>query len=84
MCGIVGQLNFDGKPVSISLLKRMTDEISHRGPDGEGHWYKGEVGFGHRRLAIIDLSEGANQPMISADHSSMFIRKLYLGLDIKI
>ena len=67
MCGIVGQLNFDGKPVSISLLKRMTDEISHRGPDGEGHWYKGEVGFGHRRLAIIDLSKEANQPMISAD-----------------
>ena len=72
MCGIVGQLNFDGKPCKyMILLKRMTDEISHRGPDGEGHWYKGEVGFGHRRLAIINFSFRANQPMISADHDTL-------------
>ena len=53
MCGIVGHLNFDGKPVNMSLVKRMTDEISHRGPDGEGHWYKGEVGFGHRGWQLL-------------------------------
>ena len=67
MCGIVGLINYDGLEVTFSSLKGMTDAISHRGPDGEGHWYEGGVGFGHRRLAIIDLSEEANQPMISSD-----------------
>ena len=67
MCGIVGKINYDGQPVSFSTLKGMTDAISHRGPDGEGHWCEKQVGFGHRRLAIIDLSEEASQPMVSSD-----------------
>ena len=67
MCGIVGLINYDGLDVCFSSLKGMTDAISHRGPDGEGHWHEGGAGFGHRRLAIIDLSEEANQPMISSD-----------------
>jgi asparagine synthase (glutamine-hydrolysing) len=46
----------------------MTDAIAHRGPDGKGHWIEGNVGLGHRRLAIIDLSPMGQQPMISADH----------------
>jgi len=46
----------------------MTDAIAHRGPDGEGHWVEGAVGLGHRRLAIIDLSPAARQPMVSADN----------------
>ena len=57
MCGIVGQLNFDNSPVSPVVLKKMTDIIRHRGPDGEGHWIDDNVGFGHRRLSIIDLSQ---------------------------
>src|SRR5262245_21651356 len=63
MCGIVGIFNFDGEPVERGLLKRMTDAIAHRGPDGEGHYVDGAIGLGHRRLAIIDLSEAARQPM---------------------
>ena len=68
MCGITGLINLDGAPVSPVILKRMTDAIAHRGPDGEGHWIEGNVGLGHRRLAIIDLSPAGHQPMISADH----------------
>jgi asparagine synthase (glutamine-hydrolysing) len=68
MCGIAGLINLDGAPVAPPVLKRMTDAIAHRGPDGEGHWIEGAVGIGHRRLAIIDLSPAGQQPMISADH----------------
>ena len=67
MCGIAGLIHLDGAPVSPVALQRMTDAIIHRGPDGEGHWIEGPVGFGHRRLAIIDLSPAGQQPMISAD-----------------
>jgi asparagine synthase (glutamine-hydrolysing) len=45
----------------------MTDLIAHRGPDGEGHYRDGPVGLGHRRLAIIDLSDSSRQPMATAD-----------------
>ena len=68
MCGIVGQLNFDNSPVSSVTLQKMTDIIAHRGPDGEGHWIEGNIGFGHRRLSIIDLSPAGQQPMVSSDH----------------
>jgi asparagine synthase (glutamine-hydrolysing) len=67
MCGIVGVLNLDQKPVSSVLIKRMTDKIEHRGPDGEGVWVKKNVGLGHRRLSIIDLSAAGHQPMQTAD-----------------
>ena len=67
MCGITGVLNFDGSPVDQRILKRMTDAIAHRGPDGEG-WYRDKgVGLGHRRLAIIDLSSAGKQPMVTPD-----------------
>ena len=68
MCGIAGLIELYGDAVSPVILQRMSDAIAHRGPDGEGHWIEGPVGFGHRRLAIIDLSPGGHQPMISADH----------------
>ena len=45
----------------------MTDAIAHRGPDGEGQWCEGHIGLGHRRLAVIDLSADASQPMQSWD-----------------
>jgi asparagine synthase (glutamine-hydrolysing) len=63
MCGIAGICNLDRERVSRAVLKRMTDSIAHRGPDGEGIYVDGAVGLGHRRLAIIDLSSAAHQPM---------------------
>jgi asparagine synthase (glutamine-hydrolysing) len=67
VCGIAGLVKLDGEPVSPAILKAMTDAIAHRGPDGEGQWVEGNVGLGHRRLAVIDLSPAAAQPMVSAD-----------------
>lgn len=65
MCGIAGIIALQPAQVSTTRLKQMTDALAHRGPDGEGAWLrkKGLVGFGHRRLAIIDLSKAAAQPM---------------------
>lgn len=68
MCGIAGIIHLDSAPVSPPVLQRMTDALRHRGPDGEGQWIEGNVGIGHRRLAIIDLSAAGHQPMVSADH----------------
>jgi len=68
MCGIAGVVSLRGAAVSPATLQSMTDAIAHRGPDGEGHWIEGGVGFGHRRLAIIDLSPLAHQPMMSHDN----------------
>ena len=68
MCGIAGIVNYKGAPVAPPVLQAMTDAIAHRGPDGEGHWIEEGVGFGHRRLAIIDLSPLAHQPMMSHDN----------------
>ena len=62
MCGIAGIVTADGSVPDRGLLKAMTDTIAHRGPDGEGLLLRPGVGFGHRRLAIIDLECGA-QPM---------------------
>ncbi len=68
MCGIAGRVNFrTGRPVAADLIAGMCDLLRHRGPDGDGVWAHGDVGLGHRRLAIIDLSPDAAQPMASAD-----------------
>ena len=70
MCGIAGRLNFvSGAPVDPAAIRRMATLIAHRGPDGEAVYTDGPVGLGHRRLAIIDLSPSASQPMASADRS---------------
>ena len=67
MCGIAGIINLNGVPVSKDLVKKMTDSIVHRGPDGEGQYIQENIGLGHRRLSIIDLSEAGKQPMVSYD-----------------
>jgi asparagine synthase (glutamine-hydrolysing) len=67
MCGIAGIFKLNGQPVSPVSLRKMTDAIAHRGPDGEGFYTDSFVGLGHRRLSIIDLSALGHQPMQSAD-----------------
>lgn len=67
MCGVAGFINFNQEPASPVLLKKMTDSIAHRGPDGEGQWIDGAVAMGHRRLSIIDLSPAGCQPMQTVD-----------------
>jgi asparagine synthase (glutamine-hydrolysing) len=67
MCGIAGIYHRDGSPASPAALKAMTDAIAHRGPDGEGSYVDDNLGIGHRRLAIIDLSPAGHQPMMSSD-----------------
>ena len=64
MCGIVGMIRLDGSPIDSSALECLTDALAHRGPDGRGTHVAGNVGLGHRRLAILDLTESAAQPMV--------------------
>lgn len=73
MCGISGFLHFEkNRPADAAVLKRMTDTISHRGPDGEGFHVNNNLALGHRRLAIIDLSTG-EQPMYSEDNNIVLV-----------
>lgn len=64
MCGITGWIDRQGRVEGVTL-RRMCDQLAHRGPDGEGLWIdpRRTAGLGHRRLAIIDLSDAAAQPM---------------------
>jgi asparagine synthase (glutamine-hydrolysing) len=67
MCGICGELRFDGDGADLAAIERMTAALVPRGPDHGGSWSDGSLGFGHRRLAIIDLSERAHQPMVDSE-----------------
>lgn len=62
MCGITGIIST--QTVAQGIIEPMTDTIAHRGPDGEGFHYGSHFVFGHRRLAIVDLSESGKQPMV--------------------
>jgi len=63
MCGIVGVYNFNKKPVLESQIQKMTEAMAHRGPDDKGVFTDKNIALGHRRLAIIDLTEAGHQPM---------------------
>ena len=67
MCGIAGEISFDGSYPSQSNIEKMLKEIEPRGPDGQGIYGQDNICFGHRRLKIIDLSDHAAQPMIDSD-----------------
>ncbi|OKK22282.1 asparagine synthase [Streptomyces sp. CB00455] len=66
MCGLSGEVRFDGGRPDLAAVERMTDALEARGPDGRGAWSQGAVALGHRRLKIIDLSERGSQPMSDA------------------
>ncbi|MBI4475295.1 MAG: asparagine synthase (glutamine-hydrolyzing) [Acidobacteria bacterium] len=73
MCAICGTVNFnDDNPVHQSLIERMTTVQAHRGPDDSGYFIEGNVGLGHRRLSIIDLS-GGRQPIFNEDGSVVVV-----------
>lgn len=69
MCGIAGIMDIAGRrPVDPALLRRMTDSLAHRGPDGRGFHAAPGIGLGHRRLAIIDVA-GGQQPLFNEDET---------------
>src|SRR3990170_4229134 len=76
MCGICGIIHVEGAPVVAEILGRMNDTLAHRGPDDSGvvilNNGRASVGLAHKRLAIIDLSEDAHQPM-SNENASIWI-----------
>ncbi|MEU0484995.1 N-acetylglutaminylglutamine amidotransferase [Streptosporangium sp. NPDC006013] len=67
MCGLSGEIRFDGRPADVAAVARMSEVMSDRGPDGSGLWSLGPVALGHRRLKIIDLSDRGAQPMPDSD-----------------
>src|ERR671926_1579217 len=84
MCGIVGIVRNDGKPVDEQLLARMSNAIRHRGPDDDGFYLNGSVGLGMRRLAIIDLKCG-QQPIHNRDRTAwiVFNGEIYNYLELR-
>ena len=63
MCGISVLVQKNGLPVDREKLEIINKSINHRGPDSEGYYTKRNIGLGHQRLSIIDLTEMGNQPM---------------------
>jgi asparagine synthase (glutamine-hydrolysing) len=82
MCGIVGIINKDGRPVEFDILSRMAETLNHRGPDDEGHLIDGSVGFYHKRLSIIDLVSG-HQPMTFGPASIVFNGEIYNYIELR-
>ena len=74
MCGINGIAlsSRSDKQINEQILRRMTDVIFHRGPDDGGIFIDEKIGFGHRRLSIVDVAHGA-QPMFNEDRSKVII-----------
>jgi asparagine synthase (glutamine-hydrolysing) len=74
MCGIAGII---GSQASIDTVTLMTERLRHRGPDGAGVWAEPGVAIGHRRLAILDLSHAADEPMVWDQHVLTYNGEIY-------
>jgi len=83
MCGINGKINFNKKQISEDEIILMNDALVHRGPDDSGIWIENNVGLGHRRLSIIDLSYSGHQPMKYDDMVIVFNGEIYNFLELK-
>ena len=87
MCGVAGLVKLDSSKVEMNALVRYTDSISHRGPDGSGYELleNDTIGFGHRRLSILDLSDAGKQPMHnpSNDLCITFNGEIYNFIEIR-
>jgi asparagine synthase (glutamine-hydrolysing) len=83
MCGITGLISFRKERYSETLLWSMTDTMVHRGPDGGGVYVDDGVGFGHRRLSILDLSEAGKQPFIQDELIITFNGEIYNFRELK-
>ncbi len=85
MCGLCGELRFDGCAPEQGVIERMKDKLRKRGPDSEGSYISAPVAFGHRRLAIIDLTDKAAQPMVDepAGVSLVFNGTIYNYPDLR-
>ena len=78
MCGICGELRLKQGPAEQDNIRTMLGPLRPRGPDDEGIFSAGQIALGHRRLAIIDLSAAAQQPMLSADQSLAIVDEFKL------
>ena len=87
MCGIGGIVGGPGARVAGEHLQSLATALAHRGPDGEGIWISsdGAAGLAHRRLAILDTSEGGHQPMHSSDanFTIVFNGEIYNFLELR-
>jgi len=85
MCGISGIINFSEKPVDERLVRQMMSKIKHRGPDDEGVLIERNIGLGHVRLSIQDLSKAGHQPMFSNDkrYSIIFNGEIYNFIELR-
>jgi len=84
MCGISGIIKKNNQTIDVAQLKEVNDLIAHRGPDGEGFYFGSNFAFGHRRLAIIDLTENGHQPMIYAENLVItFNGEIYNYIEVK-
>lgn len=77
MCGICGEIYWDGQTANPARLEKMLTQLERRGPDDQGVWTHDQIGLGHRRLSIIDLSSAGHQPMLDAEISLVFNGCIY-------
>jgi asparagine synthase (glutamine-hydrolysing) len=83
MCGIIGIIDKSGQTVNETELLAARDLVSHRGPDGAGTWRTGNVGFGHRRLAILGIGDKGNQPFAYRHLTVVHNGEIYNYLEIR-
>ena len=82
MCGLVAILEKHNRDVDQYILRSMAEKIAHRGPDDEGYYTNQRVGLGHKRLSIIDLSNG-HQPMASGQSIIVYNGEIYNYIELR-